>query len=141
MWLLLGGASLLRGLCVVAPGGGLHSCSVGGVHGCSGGCMVALGGHAWLLWVVHGCLGGHVWLLPGGHAWLLHGGGAWLLQGGMRDVPGVGGAWDTTRYGDTINERAVRILLEYIFFLSVFYSEFSRIFPVSHAYYCFKLKS
>ena len=26
----------------------------------------------------------------------------------------LGGAWDTTRYGDTINERAVRILLECI---------------------------
>ena len=39
-------------------------------------------------------------------AWLLPGGGrAWLLPGG---------AWDTTRYGDTINERAVRILLECI---------------------------
>ena len=28
-------------------------------------------------------------------------------------APG-GHAWDTTRYGDTINERAVRILLECI---------------------------
>ena len=35
---------------------------------------------------------------PGGHAW--------LLQGGC--------AWDSTRYGDTVNERAVRILLECI---------------------------
>ena len=30
-------------------------------------------------------------------------------------APGGGGhAWDMTRYGDTINERAVRILLECI---------------------------
>ena len=37
---------------------------------------------------------------PGG------GGRAWLLRGGH--------AWDMTRYGYTINERAVRILLECI---------------------------
>ena len=29
-------------------------------------------------------------------------------------APGGGDVWDTTRYGDTINERAVRILLECI---------------------------
>ena len=34
------------------------------------------------------------------------GGSAWLLGGGR--------AWYTTRYGDTVNERAVRILLECI---------------------------
>ena len=32
-------------------------------------------------------------------------------------APGGGHAWDTTRYGDTINERAVRILLECILVL------------------------
>ena len=85
--------------------------------------MVALGGHVWLLLGV--CMvaagGVHAWLLPGGHAWLLPGGHAWLLPGGMHGccwgacmvAPG-GHAWDTTRYGDTINERAVRILLECI---------------------------
>ena len=36
---------------------------------------------------VHGCSRGCAWLLQGGHV------------------------WDMTRYGDTINERAVRILL------------------------------
>ena len=75
--------------------------------GRGGGCVVAWG--VWLLW------GGHVWLLPGGHAWLLRGGACvvapgggpvWLLRGE--------GAWDTTRYGDTVNERTVRILLECI---------------------------
>ena len=40
-------------------------------------------------------------------------------KGGMHDerggMCGEGGtAWDTTRYGDMINERAVRILLECI---------------------------
>ena len=29
-------------------------------------------------------------------------------------APGGGRAWDTMRYGDTVNERAVRILLECI---------------------------
>ena len=45
---------LLRGVCMVAAGGGA--------------CVVAPGG-------MHGCSGGHVWLLRGGwgHAWLLGG--------------------------------------------------------------------
>ena len=123
-WLLFGGGvhgcsrrgvcMVAPGACVVAPGGG---CVVvlGGMHGCSlvGACMVAPGGGcAWLLrgsvlllWGVcmvvlggvHGCLGG-----MGGCS----GGDMWLLP--------VGHAWDTTRYGDTVNERAVRILLECI---------------------------
>ena len=92
--------------------------------------MVALGGHAWLLWGgMRGCSGGRAWLLwgacmvaLGGHAWLLPGGWhVWLLwagmcgcsRGGIRGCLG-GHAWDTTRYGDTVNERAVRILLECI---------------------------
>ena len=49
-----------------------------------GACVVAPGGHAWLLWGgVRGCSGGHAWLLQGGRAWLLPGGHAWLL-GGVR---------------------------------------------------------
>ena len=52
-----------------------------------GACVVAWGGHAWLLGGVCGCSGGDVRGCSGGHA------------------------WDTTRYGDTVNERAVRILL------------------------------
>ena len=84
----------------------------GGMCGCSGGAhVVAPGGYVWLLlegvcgYSWGACVvapGGHAWLLPGGHAWLLWGVHAWLLPGGH--------AWDTTRYGDTINERAVRIL-------------------------------
>ena len=72
------------------------------------------GGHAWLL------RGGACVVAPGGCAWLLlggmcgcSGGCAWLLQGG-------GHAWDTTRYGDTVNERAVRILLECILIFKKF---------------------
>ena len=70
--------------------------------------MVALGGHVWLL-------GGACVVAAGGHAWLLPGGHAWLLQRGMHGCSQGGGrVWDTTRYGDTVNERAVRILLECI---------------------------
>ena len=68
--------------------------------------MVALGGHAWLLW-------GACMVAPGGCMVAARGacvvaarGCAWLLPGGC--------AWDMTRYRDTINERAVRILLECI---------------------------
>ena len=55
------------GACMVAPGeGGMRGCS-GGVHDCSGACVVAPGGHVWLLWRgvcgcsqggMHGCSGG-----------------------------------------------------------------------------------
>ena len=68
--------------------------------------MWLLGGHAWLLWGVCvvalggicGCSGGVCVVAAGGHAWLLPG----------------GCAWDTVRYGGTVNERVVRILLECI---------------------------
>ena len=121
-----GGACVVAqgGACVVAWGGmcgcsrghawllwgGVCGCSQGGMRGCS------WGGHAWLLgggmcgcsWRrmhgcsqgggMHGCSRGVCMVAPGGHVWLLPG----------------GRAWDTTRYGDTVNERAVRILLECI---------------------------
>ena len=79
VWLLQGGAWLLQGACMVAAGeeGAMHGCSWGvacvvaprgacmvaprgGMHGSSRGvCMVALGGHAWLLQGgMHGFLGG-----------------------------------------------------------------------------------
>ena len=91
--------------CLSVHRGGVRGCSQGGMHGCSGGrrvCMVALGGMCGCsggvcmvaLGCVCGCSGGHVWLLLGG-----------------------GHAWDMTRYGDTINEWAVRILLECILVL------------------------
>ena len=58
--------------------------------------------------------GEHVWLLRG-----MHGkGGDCVVKGEGCMAKGVCGkgahALDTTRYGDTINERAVRILLECI---------------------------
>ena len=60
----------------------------GGMHGKAGACVVK-GGHAWQKGGMHGKGGGCAWQ-EGGHA------------------------WDTMRYGDTINERAVRILPECI---------------------------
>ena len=85
-----------------------------------GGCVVAPGGHAWLLLGgMHGCLGG-AWLLPGGHVWLLWGGMHGCSKGGACVVAPRGRAWDTTRYGDTVNEQAVRILLECILVFNIF---------------------
>ena len=57
--------------------------------------------------------GGHVWqgaCMAGGHAWQggMHGRGACMAGG----VHGGGCAWQILR--DTVNERAVRILLECI---------------------------
>ena len=120
------------GACVVAPGGHVWLLP-GGMRGCS------RGGHAWLLpGGMRGCSqGGHAWLLPGGACVVapwgsMHscswrgmcgccwGGHAWLLRGvhgccwGACMVAPGGCVWDMTRYGDTINERAVRILLECI---------------------------
>ena len=102
-----------RGACVIPPGGGMCGCSRGGgVHGCSG-------GHAWLLQGVlliqggvHGCSSGAC-MVAWGCVCGWFGGHAWLLRGGMCGCSGVG-QWDTTRYRDMINERAVRILLECI---------------------------
>ena len=112
-----------RGLCMagvacVAGGGG-----VAGGHAWQGGIF---GGHAW--WGgVHGkgaCMAGG-FVCGRGHAWQgvgMRGGGVCMARGH---------AWharppaDTTTYGDTVNERAVRILLEcilvlYNFILNVF---------------------
>ena len=92
--MVTGGHAWLPGGCVWLPGGmrGWGACMVagglawlaGGVHGC-GGCVVG-GGHAWLPGGMHGCEGG------------VHG-----CQGGVRMIR-----------RDTVNEQAVRILLECI---------------------------
>ena len=65
----------------------------GGVHGCSGGCVVFARGHAWFL------LGGACMVFAGGRVWFFQG-------EGMRRIR-----------RDTVNERAVRILLECILVL------------------------
>ena len=122
-WLLLGG-------CMVALGGHAWLFWGGGVH-------VYSGGHAWLLpGGVHGCLGGmhgcsrRVYMVaPGGMCGCssgacvvaprgcVHGcsqgGVCGCSQGGVCGCS-PGGAWDMMRYGDTINERVVHILLECI---------------------------
>ena len=70
---------------------------------------------------MRGCSGGHAWLLggacvvaPGGCVVAL-GGACMVARGAYMVAPGGREhVWDTTRYGDTVNERAVRILLECI---------------------------
>ena len=86
----------------------------GGVRGCRGACMV-VGGHAWL-W------GGHAWLpracvVAGGvhccgGACVVARGHAWLQGMGACVVAGV-----RRIRQDTVNKRAVRILLECILVL------------------------
>ena len=79
MILLTGGAYMVapRGACVVALGGHAWLLRGVGMRGCSGGaCMVAPGGHAWLL-------GGHAWFLLGGVCGF-SGGRAWFFPGGGR---------------------------------------------------------
>ena len=74
-----------------------HSVHRGGMHGCSRGghvCVVAPGGHVWLLWGgVHGCSGGVCVVAAGGHAWLLRGGVHGRSWGGACVVAPRGGAW------------------------------------------------
>ena len=120
---------------MVAPRGGACMVARGGMCGCSRwvACVVAPG-VVWLLQGVYGCSQeGRAWLLrgacvvaPGGvcgcsgwGACMVAPGGAWLLPGGVHGCSGGGHAWDTMRYRDTINERAVRILLECILVLNI----------------------
>ena len=92
-----GGVRGCSGACVVAPGG-MHGCSGGRGHGCSRG--------------VHGCSRG------GGMCGCSGGGGMHGCSG--RGMHGCSwGGWDMTRYGDTVNEWAVCMLLECILFTPV----------------------
>ena len=88
----------------------------GGMHGCSG-------GHAWLLWgacVV--ALGEGACVVAPGGCMVFAGGCAWFFPGGMRGFfwggQGLGGMHRIRR--DTVNERAVHILLECILVRSFF---------------------
>ena len=126
----LGQGNIFTPVCHSVHRGGVHGCSGGcawflwgGMRGCSqgGSCMVAPGGCAWLLWGgMRGSSGGHAWLLPGhgcsGGVCVVAPGGAcaWFLQWRACMVARGGCAWDTTTHRDTVNERAVRILLECI---------------------------
>ena len=97
-----GGAWLLWGACVVAPGGacmvapvGVRDCSWGGMHGFFPGGM-------------HGFSWGAFMVFPGGHSWL-SGGHAWFFsRRGMCRIR-----------RDTVNERAVCNLLECILVIEV----------------------
>ena len=126
---------------MVAPGGmhgcsmgGMHGCSQGGMHGCSrGACVFAPGGHVWLLLKgacmvapgggMHGCSRGAgdmcgcsqgVCGCSQGVCGCFQGVCVVAAGGGMHGCSQGGMRGDTTRYGDTINERAVRILLQCI---------------------------
>ena len=87
--------------------------------------MVDLGGHVWLLW--RACM-----VAPRGHVWLL-GGYVVSPRGACMVAPGGGHAWDTTRYADTVDERAVRILLECILVLYKFNSPSGPVCFLIHA--------
>ena len=106
-----GGVWLLRGRHAwLLPGGGMCGCSGGAFRGCLGVCMVAWGA----------CMvapGGACMVAPGGYAWLLPGSVA--APGGACVVALGGRAW-FFRW-DTVNERAVRILLECILVRIVYY--------------------
>ena len=100
----------------------------GGMRGCSwGACVVAPGGHAWLLrGGVHGfCQGacvvfarGHVWFLPGGMCGFCQGACMVFSRGACMVFPG-GSCMVFPRgvcvgYDNMVDEQAVRILLECI---------------------------
>ena len=106
----------LLGACMVVGGG--HAWLPRGKHGCQGVCIVAGGvcmvvggGHAWLPGGVHRCQGGMHGCRGGVHGCGgMHGcRGACVVVGGLC---GCRGACRIRR--DTVNERAVRILLECI---------------------------
>ena len=115
-----GQGNIFTPVCHSVHRGGMHGCP-GGVRGCWGACVVAgggmcgcwgacmvAGGCVWLPGGVCGCRGAYV--VAGGHAWLPEG-HAWLPEGHAW-LPGGGGVRRIRR--DTVNERAVRILLECI---------------------------
>ena len=112
-WLLLGGGMhgcSRGGACVVAPGEWVWLL-LWGMCGCSQGVCGCSWGGAWLLWRVHGCSGGHAWFFLGG----MHGcswGGCVVFSGGGMHSFSWGGVHRIRQ--DTVNERAVRILLECI---------------------------
>ena len=99
-WLLRG-----EGACVVA---------LGGVHGCSGACVVAQG--VCMVAPRGACMvapGGACMVAPEGHVWLLPGGHCMVFPGGALHGFSWGGGVHRI-WRDTVNERAVRILLECI---------------------------
>ena len=116
-------------LFVILLTGGMRGCSWGGRHGyswrgmcgCSWGGVVALGD-------MHGCSQGACMVTPGGMCVVVPGACVVTPGGGMCGCSQGGHAWlllwvhgcsgghtlDMTRYGDTVIEQAVCILLECI---------------------------
>ena len=102
---------LFGGACMVSFGGGVRGFIQGGMHGFIWGgmrgfiwgvCMVLFGGCAWFYsGGMHGFIWGACMVLFGGACMVLFGGCAWFFQFFRIQ-------WDT------VNERAVRILLECI---------------------------
>ena len=119
----------------------------------SGACMVLFGGHAWFY--LGACVvlfGGRAWFYLGGCAWfysggmhgfiwggmcgfirgacmVLFGGCAWFYSGGMHGFIRGGHAWFFQFFQiqwDTVNERAVRILLECILVVNVLINYFNQ---------------
>ena len=108
---LFGGCMVLFGGAYVVLFGGMHGFIWGGMHG------FILGG-------THDFIRGACMVLFGGHAWFYSVGGGmhgFIQQGGMRGFIQQGGhAWFFQFFRiqwDTVNERAVRILLECILVL------------------------
>ena len=115
-----GGCVLFWGVCVLFSGGhafflGVRGFFWGGVWFFQG-CMVFSGGHVWFFW---GCMvffeGGHAWFLGG--ACMVFWGACMVFLGGMHGFF-RGHAWFFL--GDTVNEQAVRILLECILVFCAF---------------------
>ena len=104
------GAWLLGGVCVVALGGG--GWGMCGFLGGFGGACVVFGGHAWFFGGA--CMvffQGVCMVFPGGMCGFFGGGHVWFFPGGAHRIR-----------RDTVNERAVRILLECILVPLFFYS-------------------
>ena len=102
-----GGGHVWQGVCMAGGMCGRGACMVGGVCG---------GGHVWQGGMHGGMCGGHAWqeaCMAGG----MCGRGACVVVGGMHGRPHMP-HWQILR--DTVNERAVRILLECILVSNLF---------------------
>ena len=130
-WFYLGGVrgfmggvhGFIRGACMVLFGG---ACMVLFGGACmvlfGGACVVLFGGHAWFYsGGMHGFIRGGVHGFIRGACMVLFGGHAWFYSGGMQYLGGCAWFFQFFRIQwDTVNERAVRILLECILVCIVF---------------------
>ena len=90
----LGQGNIFRSVCQ-------QFCPWGGMRGCLGGCVIALGGHAWFY------LGSMCGFIRGGMCGFIQGGRVWFFQFFRIQ-------WDM------VNERVVRILLECILVWNIY---------------------